>query len=196
MTTKGRLLRTAVIAIILGGTAACGSQEYLVQDPTVLLTYQLNPSSENLENLAKALNAQINKNRKAGVQQPGLFCEYGVVLAKLGRLEEANQYFNNEVSAFPSTATYVKQLRTQLVEEYAAEVAAKDEQRWQQNDIVVDNPEDIEQMRPNKPREAAELPNLDQDDNVKQTLDDDEDKPAKAKKGKHKSHKKHKNKKK
>lgn len=190
MTTKGRLFSAAVIALILGGTTACGTQEYLTQDPTVLLTYQLSPNTENLENLSKALYAQINNNRKAGMQQPGLFCEYAVTLAKLGRMEEANQWFNNEVSTFPSTAEYVKQIRTQLSVEYAAEVAAKEESRWQQNDIIVDNPDDIEQMRQNKPREAAQLPNLDESSNGKQTLDEDTEKPVKGKSHKKKSSKK------
>lgn len=188
MNCKSRLLYGSAIAILLAAMSGCGSQEYLVKDPTVLLTYQLAPNNENLENLAKAYNAQINKNRKAGIVEPGLCSDYAVVLAKLGRMDEANQYFNQEMSTFPSSATYVKTLQKQLSDAYeeAREVA---QPRWQENDIVVDNPEDIEQMRPNKPRVAAELPNANQE-NVAANDDPDKDKATKGKKH-HKKGKKH-----
>jgi len=98
--------------------AGCGSRQYLVSDPTLILNYLKDSSSENLSNLSKAYGTAINRNRKKDVKQPGLFADYAVTLALQGKASEANQWFNKEIETFPSSRSYVMQLKEQLIPQY------------------------------------------------------------------------------
>lgn len=189
MSIKRRLVEVIAFGAIMGCMAGCGTQEYLVNDPTLLLTYQKSPTPENLENLSKAYSTQINRNRKEGIVQPGLFCDYAVTLAKLGRMDEANQWFNQEMATFPNASSYVKKIQMSLSNEYSEMSGANGQAQWEENETIVDNPEDIEQMRSNKPREASELPNVQESDKDQQGMD-------KSEKSQHQSKAKHHSKKK
>mgnify|MGYP004443892159 CR=1 FL=1 len=89
----------------------CNNTRSLVEDPTISLNYLMDPSEDNLSNLSKAYGTAINRNRKAGVKQPGLCSDYAITLALLGNQEEANKWFNREVADFPSSRDYVVSLK-------------------------------------------------------------------------------------
>jgi len=108
--------------VVLAGFAAllssCGSGEYLVKDPNVMLSYMKEPTTESLDNLAKAYSSTINKNRRSNTSLPGLFADYGVALAQQGRAAEANVWFNKEMDMYPASRPYVMQLKRQLVPQF------------------------------------------------------------------------------
>ena len=116
MTIKN-ILTSGLILGVMAVATSCGGSQPLV-DPTVELAYSKEPTAANLENLAKAYGSTINKNRKTGEKQPGLYSDYAVALVKQGRRAEANSWFNKEMAEYPVSRAYVMQLKRQLIPEY------------------------------------------------------------------------------
>ncbi|MBQ9639383.1 MAG: DUF4810 domain-containing protein [Bacteroidales bacterium] len=153
-----RNIRLSVLALAAWATAlctACSSTEYLVENPNVVITYKLDPSDANLENLSKSYAATIAKNRKAGIEQPGLYCDYASTLALMGKTTEAEQWFNKEISAFPSSRPYVQRVKAQMAQQQAAKAGGP---RRTPTIDEVKTMDDIGIMRPTENRVASELP--------------------------------------
>lgn len=56
----------------------------------------------------------IRTSEKRGIKvPPGIYCEYGYLLAKEGN-PEADRYFNLEVKTYPESEKFVTFVRTQL----------------------------------------------------------------------------------
>ncbi len=110
-------MKLTVITGITVLLAACKGNKAVI-DPTVRLAYEKEPTAENMENLSKAYAGFINKNRKTGKKEPGIYSDYAVTLVKLGRRAEANSWFNKEMEAYPSSRQYVMQLKRMLIPEY------------------------------------------------------------------------------
>lgn len=111
------ILKLSVITAIMAAMAGCKGNKAVI-DPTVRLAYEKEPTAENMENLSKAYAGFINKNRKTGKKEPGVYSDYAVTLVKLGRRAEANSWFNKEMEAYPSSRQYVMQLKRMLIPEY------------------------------------------------------------------------------
>ena len=90
--------------------AACYNEGRLVVNPAPLALYQFKPTEARMLETAKAYAEAINQNLKQGAIHPGLYADYGVALARLGCLEQANTMFNNEKAFFPNSTTYVDYL--------------------------------------------------------------------------------------
>lgn len=105
------------MAAMLAATIGCGGSKAVV-DKTVELAYCKEPTQQNMENLAKSYSSLINKSRKEGVKESGIYSDYAVALAKMGRREEANSWFNKEMQEFPSSRGYVMKLKKELIPEY------------------------------------------------------------------------------
>ena len=90
--------------------AACYNEGRLVVNPAPLAQYQFKPTEARMLETAKAYAEAINQNLKQGAIHPGLYADYGVALARLGCLEQANTMFNNEKAFFPNSTTYVDYL--------------------------------------------------------------------------------------
>ncbi len=116
MRLKG-LLKILAAGLVFFTTLSCGGNKEII-DPKALLTYGKEPSEQNMEVLSKSYSAVIGKNRKSGVKTPGIYSDYAVMLAKQGRRAEANGWFNKEMEAFPSSRSYVLQLKRRLIPEY------------------------------------------------------------------------------
>ena len=80
--------------------AACYNEGRLVVNPAPLAQYQFKPTEARMLETAKAYAEAINQNLKQGAIHPGLYADYGVALARLGCLEQANTMFNNEKAFF------------------------------------------------------------------------------------------------
>ena len=119
-----RTLLSASAVVILLIVCACDGSQYLSECSTTLLEYQKHPTQYNLADLSKKYASCIKLNMKRDTLQPGLFADYGVCLALLGKNSEANKMFNNEIAYFPNSARYVRQLKLQLVPEYVADTTA------------------------------------------------------------------------
>lgn len=116
MTLKG-LIKTFVAGLIFVTTVSCGGNKEMI-DTKAMLAYNKEPNEQNMEVLSKSYSAYINKNRKSGVKVPGIYSDYAVMLVKQGKRAEANGWFNKEMEAFPSSRSYVLQLKRRLIPEY------------------------------------------------------------------------------
>ena len=160
--------------------SACRGPRPMVQDTTVQLAYLKEASEENLEALSKAYATTINKNRKAKVKYPGLYCDYAVTLALLGNHSEANQWFNNEVAEFPSSQTYVNTLKAKLIPEFVNDNTTTD------GDAVEADPSITDGMREAvknviDEQEAKEAEVQDEEVNTSKPSADKKKQPAKKK---------------
>lgn len=100
---------------------SCNDLKYLTDNSPVLLEYQNHPTQYNLADLSKSYASAIKICQKRDSIRPGLYSEYAVTLALLGKNSEANKMFNNEVAYFPNSARYVRQLKLLLVPEYVSD---------------------------------------------------------------------------
>lgn len=100
---------------------ACVSEGTLTEAPAALMLYQAKPSDSRLVEVAKSYAGAINANLDEGVIHPGLYAEYGVTLARLGCLAQANTMFNNERRFFPGSQWYVEVLKATLTPAFAAD---------------------------------------------------------------------------
>ena len=89
---------------------ACFNEGNLVVNPAPLAQYQFKPTEARLLAAAKAYADAINQNLDQHAIHPGLYADYGVALARLGCLEQANTMFNNEKAFFPNSTAYVDYL--------------------------------------------------------------------------------------
>ena len=90
--------------------AACYNEGTLVTNPAPLTEYQFKPTQAKLLKVAKAYAESINDNLAHKTLHPGLYADYGVALAQLGCLDQANTMFNNEKAFFPNSTAYVDML--------------------------------------------------------------------------------------
>ena len=116
MTIKG-LLKTIAAMLIFATTLSCGGSRQMV-DPKAMLAYGKEPNELTLDVLSKSYSSVISKNRKTGINTPGIYSDYAVILVKQGKRAEANGWFNKEMETFPSSRSYVMQLKSRLIPEY------------------------------------------------------------------------------
>jgi len=80
-----------------------------------LHNYKKNPSNETLEAHKKMLLHIIDSSNKDGKRvPPGVYCEYGYLLAQDGNTDEALRYFDREKKTYPESTVFVERL-TQMV---------------------------------------------------------------------------------
>ena len=101
--------------------AACINQGTMVDVPSTLMSYQHKPTEAKLLAVAKAYAEAINRNLKEQAPYPGQYADYGVALARLGCLEQANIMFNNEMMLFPNSSLYVDFLKQTLAPNYMSD---------------------------------------------------------------------------
>ena len=110
-------LKTLVIISGLTLLAACKASAPTV-DPAVMLNYCKETNDVTTENLSKSYGSMINKSRKTGLKESGIYSDYAVTLVKMGKRAEANSWFNKEMEAFPESKGYVLKLKKELIPEY------------------------------------------------------------------------------
>lgn len=109
----------AVLLLSCSTLTACYNEGQLVVNPAPLAQYQFKPTEARLLEAAKAYAEAINQNLDQRAIHPGLYADYGVALARLGCLEQANTMFNNEKTFFPNSTVYVDYLINTLTPMYA-----------------------------------------------------------------------------
>ncbi len=100
---------------------ACYNEGTLVNNPAPLMHYQHKPTQVRLLALCKTYAEAINNNLDARVIHPGQYADYGIVLAQLGCLKQANVMFNNEKTFFPNSSKYVDFLKQTYTPKLAAD---------------------------------------------------------------------------
>lgn len=104
--------------VAVAAFAGCMTHGTMIQQPAALLDYQSAPTQAKLVEVARSYAEAINANIRERVAYPGLYADYGVVLCRLGYLQQANLMFNTEKAHFPDNTLYVDMLRQQLVPQY------------------------------------------------------------------------------
>ena len=104
---KKLILVSLLVALL---ASACYNEGQLVVNPAPLTQYMFQPTESKLRDVAKAYAEAINYNLEKGTLHPGLYADYGVALARLGCIEQANVMFNNEKVFFPNSTAYVDYL--------------------------------------------------------------------------------------
>lgn len=115
-------MKRTIIALLAATLlcSACYNEGQLMENPAPLMQYQSKPTEARLLAVAKGYAQAINSNLEKQTPHPGLYAEYGVTLAKLGCLQQANTMFNNERLLFPNSTTYIDILKQTLVPTLAA----------------------------------------------------------------------------
>ncbi len=80
-----------------------------------LYDYKKTPNDENLVKHKEAIQDIIEKSEKKNMKvPPGIYCEYGYILAKEGMNLEAKKYFELEGNTYPESAVFMKKLISNL----------------------------------------------------------------------------------
>ena len=115
MKAKNIILLKSIILCGLGLLcASCKStQLYNYQDD--YYSYVKNADDKSLECLIKTYERIINKQDKdRGVVPPGIYADYGWLLANSGKLSEAKEMFAKELELYPESEIFVKSLLKRL----------------------------------------------------------------------------------
>lgn len=94
--------------------AACSGQ-YVGMPRAEVLDYQNGGTYGSLYNLATAYAEGINSAVKQDTLHPGMYAEYGVALALMGRDGEACRMLNMEARAFPQSRYMVRRIKGRLL---------------------------------------------------------------------------------
>ena len=80
-----------------------------------LYDYKKTPNDENLNKHIEAIQDIIDKSNEKNIKvPPGVYCEYGYILAKEGKKDEAIKYFELEGNTYPESAAFIKKMIANL----------------------------------------------------------------------------------
>jgi len=113
--------------VCLGGCAAKNRPNYVWNDySSSLYAAKKSPGAESLDNHKAVLLSIIEDSKKEGYRvPPGVYCEYGYLLFKEGKGEEATRYFALEEQIYPESRIFISNLKT-LVEKTTKKDADED----------------------------------------------------------------------
>jgi len=74
-----------------------------------------NPCEENLVKHKQVLLKIIEDSKENGLRvPPGVYCEYGYILMKEGKSDEALSYYDLEEKTYPESAVFIQRLKSQF----------------------------------------------------------------------------------
>jgi hypothetical protein len=80
-----------------------------------LYAYKKTPNEENLLKHKKELLKIIEESKARGLRvPPGVYCEYGYILMKEGKNEEALKYYELEEQTYPESTIFIQHLKSQI----------------------------------------------------------------------------------
>lgn len=73
------------------------------------------PNDENLQKHKQVLVKIVEDSKENGLRvPPGVYCEYGYILIKEGKTDEALKYLDLEEQTYPASAVFIQRLKSQL----------------------------------------------------------------------------------
>lgn len=73
------------------------------------------PNDENLQNHKQVLVKIMEDSKENNLRvPPGVYCEYGYLLLKEGKNDEAFRYFDLEEQTYPESRVFIQRLKTQF----------------------------------------------------------------------------------
>ena len=109
-----RLFGAAMVICFLNATISCSHQKSIIQDPRMLLDYNLMPNDSTLAHLSDDYRATIDKVNKRDSVKAGVYADYAVTLALAMRFDEADTFFDKEMASYPESKQYVMFLKENM----------------------------------------------------------------------------------
>jgi len=108
------LLAIPVMMLMVGCTTPQNRPTYVWENySSSLYTLKKTPSDVNLNNHKQVLLAIMGKSRIENCRvPPGVYCEYGYLLLKEGKEQEAFYYFDLEEKTYPESKVFIQNLKT------------------------------------------------------------------------------------
>lgn len=103
-----------VVLVVLGLTTGCSGQ-YKGMPREAVLAYQTHATYGELHALSVAYAESINAAIKEDTLHPGMYADYAVTLALMGRRGTACRMFNAEMTTFPESRGMVRRLKQHLL---------------------------------------------------------------------------------
>lgn len=120
---RSLLLFLASIFALLAGCVSQNRPQYVWKDYSSSLYYiKKTPSEESLKYHKDLLLTIIEESKVGNVRvPPGVYCEYGYILLKEGKKQEAFGYFDLEEQTYPESKVFIVNLKA-----YASNAPGKD----------------------------------------------------------------------
>src|SRR5208337_1709468 len=81
--------------------------------PTTLYQYKKAPTDENLQKHKDCLDTIMKESADKNLRvPPGVYCEYGFILLKQGKKDEAEKYFDLEAKTYPEAVVFVQNIKS------------------------------------------------------------------------------------
>ena len=109
-----RLFGAAMVICFLNATISCSHQKSIIQDPRMLLDYNLMPNDSTLAHLSDDYRTTIDKVKKRDSVKAGVYADYAVTLALAMRFDEADTFFDKEMASYPESRQYVTFLKDNM----------------------------------------------------------------------------------
>lgn len=116
---KGKCFILLFATIIFAGCVAQPKPMYFWGNySSSLYAYKKLPNDETLKAHKSALINIMEQSQKQGLRvPPGVYSEYGYILMKEGKNNEALKYFELEEQTYPESKVFVERLKSQLVKD-------------------------------------------------------------------------------
>lgn len=109
---KNRLI-VLFLVLSLTGCASQAPLYYWGDYSKTLYKYKKNPNNETLAvHKACLLNIIEESNHRSKKIPPGVSCEYGYMLLREGKTQEALNYFDQEEKNYPESKAFITRLKT------------------------------------------------------------------------------------
>ena len=110
-------MKIRIVAALLFAVVACiaCSGEYRGVSSAALLECQTRPTYGALHSLAMEYATRVNDAAAHDTLHPGLYADYGVALALMGRKDAACRMLNAEMKVFPQSRGVVQRLKQRLL---------------------------------------------------------------------------------
>lgn len=106
-----------LLFIFLVGCATQKPLYYWGDYSSSLYKYKKVPNEENLKNHKVVLVNIIEESNKMNLKvPPGVHCEYGYLLLKEGKKEEAMYYFDLEEKNYPESRQFLERFKAKFIE--------------------------------------------------------------------------------
>jgi hypothetical protein len=81
--------------------------------PSTLYQYKKSPTDENLQKHKDCLDTIMKESAEKNLRvPPGIYCEYGFLLLKEGKKDDAVKYFDLEAKTYPEASVFVQNLKS------------------------------------------------------------------------------------
>ncbi len=106
-----------IIFLVVFLTWGCAKQQLYNWEryPFSLYKYKKDPTDENLQKHKEMLVAIMENSKEKDLRvPPGVYCEYGFILLKDGKKDEALKYFDLEEKTYPESGVFMQNLKSYL----------------------------------------------------------------------------------